>query len=132
LERDALPVSMHSVLGVAVVDARYELEGPERVQVEQGFFKGAPLMGLETDWPLTRAFSLGSEVSSTVPVSSMPWLFSGRVLGRYHLAGHRDGGLRAFSGVGYERIWFQDRSDVINDINSDSGPMLIFGIEARF
>ena len=95
-------------------------------------FKGAPLMGLETDWPLTRDFSLGSEVSSTVPVSSMPWLFSGRVLGRYNLAGHRDGGLRAFGGVGYERIWFQDRSDVINDINSDSGPMLIFGIEARF
>jgi len=72
LQREALPVSVHSVLGVAVVDARYELEGPERVQVEQGFFKGAPLMGLETDWPLTRDFSLGSEISSTVPIVRPP------------------------------------------------------------
>jgi hypothetical protein len=133
LERDAqLPVSMHSVVGVAVVDARYELEGPEHVQMEQGFFKGAPLMGLEMDWPLTRNFSLAGETSSTLPLSSMPWIFSGRVLGRYHLAGPRNGGVRAFGGVGYERIWVEDRSNVISDINSDSGPMLIFGVEARF
>src|SRR5438045_2751354 len=68
-ERDALlPVSIHSVLGVAVVDARYELEGPERVQVEQGIFKSAPLMGMEMEWPVSRAFSLAGEMSSTVPL----------------------------------------------------------------
>ena len=131
-ERDALlPASIHSVLGLAFVDARYEAEGPDRLQSEQGIFKGAPLMGMEMDWPISHDMSFASEVSSTLPISDM-WIFSGRVVGRYHLAGPRNGGLRAFGGIGYERIWFQDRGDVISNINSDSGPMLILGIEARF
>jgi hypothetical protein len=126
------PLSIHSLLGLALLDARFQVEGPERLLVEQGIFKGAPLMGIELEWPVARAFSLGSEMSSTVPLSGMPWIFSGRVLGRYHLAGRRESGLRAFGGVGYERIWLEDRGDVINDINSDSGAMLLIGIEARF
>ncbi|HEV8292604.1 MAG TPA: hypothetical protein VGP94_11805, partial [Tepidisphaeraceae bacterium] len=88
--------------------------------------------GIELEWPVARDFSLAGEMSSTVPLSSMPWIFSGRVLGRYHLSGRGDGGLRAFGGVGYERIWFQDRGDIVSDINSDSGAMLLIGIEARF
>jgi hypothetical protein len=125
-----LPVSIHSLMGVAVVDARYNLQGPEGVLMEQGFFKGAPLTGFEIEWQATRTFSLASEITSTVPLSNMPWIFGGRVLGRYQLTG--DGGVRAFAGLGYERVWFEDRSDVVSDINSDSGAMIIIGIEARF
>ena len=42
---------------------------------------------------------------------------------------------RAFGGVGYERIWFEERGDAMGNlsrIDSDSGPMLIFGVEGRF
>jgi hypothetical protein len=125
-----LPLSLHSLMGLAIVDARYDFEGNHGVMVEQGFFKGAPLTGFEIEWRATRAFSLASELTSTVPLSNMPWIFSGRLLGRYQLTG--DGGVRAFGGLGYERVWFEDRSDVVSDINSDSGAMIIIGIEARF
>jgi len=100
--------------------------------IARGYDPEAQLMGMEMDWPVSRDFSLAGEMSSTVPLSSMPWIFSGRILGRYHLAGRRDGGVRAFGGLGYERIWLEDRGNVIGNINSDSGPMLILGIEARF
>jgi hypothetical protein len=134
-EHDALlPASIHSVVGLAFVDARYEMEGPQLLTQEQGIFKGAPLVGMEMDWPISRDMSFASDVSSTVPLSQM-WIFSGRILARYHLAGRRGGGRRAVGGVGYERIWFEDRGDAngsLNRINSDSGPMLIFGVEARF
>jgi len=130
-EADALlPVSIHSLMGVAVLDAR--LEAADRFPMEQGFLKGAPLMGFETEWRATRVFSVAGEMTSTVPLSSMPWVFSEQVLGRYQLSGRRDRGLRAFTGVGYERILMQDSNQGVGDINSDSGPMLILGIEARF
>src|SRR6266850_2116532 len=130
-ESDALlPVSIHSLMGISVLDAR--LEGADRFPMEQGFLKGAPLTGFETEWRATRQFSVAGEMTSTVPLSRMPWIFSGQVLGRHQLMGRPDRGLRAFAGVGYERILVQDQSEVVGDINSDSGPMLLLGIEARF
>jgi hypothetical protein len=130
-EADALlPVSIHSLMGVAVLDAK--LEGADGFLMEHGFLKGAPLMGVETEWRATRQFSVAGEMTSTVPLSSMPWILSGQVLGRHQLLGRPDRGLRAFAGVGYERILVQDQNEAIGDINSDSGPMLILGIEARF
>src|SRR5206468_10777058 len=117
------------VLGIAVLDASYQREEAEGMMVEQGFLKGAPLMGMEMEWPLSRRFSVAAEMSATLPLQSMPWMFSAQLLGRYQLAGKRDGGVRGFAGLGYERISVQDLS---NDIRSDSGAMLIIGIEARF
>jgi len=127
-----LPVSIHSVLGIAVLDATYQREASEGLFVEQGLLKGAPLMGFETEWQATPAFSVAGEMSATLPLSNMPWIFSAQVLGRYQLAGRRDAGIRAFAGLGYQRISFQEQTDVISDIRSDSGPMLLIGIEARF
>jgi len=126
-----LPVSVHSVLGIAVVDATYQKEA-EGIMVEQGLLKGAPLMGLETEWPVSRRFSFAGDTSATVPLQSMPWIFSAQLLGRYQLAGQRDGGVRAFGGLGYQRISFQEQLDVVSDFRFDSGPLLILGIEARF
>ena len=126
------PVSIHSLAGVAVLDATYESESPQGLVMERGFFKGAPLMGGEVEWRATRTFSLAGELTSTLPLSSMPFVFSAQVLARYQLVGHPEAGVRAFTGVGYERIFVEDRDDVISNINSDSGPMLIIGIEARY
>jgi hypothetical protein len=102
------------------------------MMVEEGLFKGAPLMGFETEWRATPVFSVAGEMNSTLPLQNMPWIFSAQVLGRYQLAGKRDGGVRAFGGVGYQRISLQDQGDVVTDFHSDSGPMLLIGIEARF
>jgi hypothetical protein len=125
-----LPVSVQSLFGVAVVDASYQREGAERLMVEQGLLRGAPLVGLEFEWPISWRTSIASEVTATVPLETMPWIFSAQILGRYQLAGKREGGVRAFAGLGYERISVQD--EAVNSFRSDSGPMLIFGIEARF
>src|SRR5207245_1117322 len=127
-----LPISIHSLMGLAVLDAKYFVESAEGLSVEQGLFKAAPLVGWEVEWPVTRVFSLAGEMSSTLPLSNMPWIFSTQVLGRYQLTGRRDGGLRAFAGLGYQRISLSDQNEVISDFNSDSGPMLLLGIEARF
>jgi len=130
-ETDAmLPVSLHSILGVTVVDASFSREDAQGMMVEQGLLKGAPLLGFELEWPISWRFSVASEMTATVPLESMPWIFSAQLLGRYHLGGKRDGGVRAFAGLGYERISVQD--EAVNRIQSDSGPMLLIGIEARY
>jgi hypothetical protein len=126
-----LPVSVHSVMGIAVVDATYQRE-TEGMTVEQGLLKGAPLLGLDTEWPVSRRFSLAGESSATVPIQNMPWIFSAQLLGRYRLSGRGDDGMRAFGGLGYQRISFQEQADVVSDFRLDSGPLLIIGIEARF
>ena len=102
------------------------------MMVDQGLLKGAPLMGLDIEWPISRRFSVAGETSATVPIQNMPWIFSAQLLGRYRLAGRGDGGVRAFGGLGYQRISFQEQADVVSDFRSDSGAMLIIGIEARF
>jgi len=127
------PVSLHSLVGVTALDLKYQMEDAEGLSIEQGLLKAAPLTGFEMEWPLSREFSVAGEMSSTVPLSSMPWIFNAQILGRYQLAGQRNGaGVRAFGGVGYERIMLRDQGEVISDINSDSGAMLMIGIEARF
>jgi len=131
-DADTLPISVHSLMGLAVLDAKYQSEAVQGARVEEGLFKGAPLIGMEMEWHATRSFSLAGEMTSTVPLSDMPWIFSGRLLGRYKLGGRGQEGLRAFWGVGYERMSFQDQGGVISDIDSDTGPMLLLGIEARF
>jgi hypothetical protein len=132
-EANALfPVSIHSIVGVALVDAAFQREAQDGMLVEEGLFKGAPLMGFETEWRATPVFSIAGEMNSTLPLQNMPWIFSAQLLGRYQLAGKRDGGVRAFAGVGYQRISLQEQGDIISDIRTDSGPMLLIGIEARF
>jgi len=129
-ERGGLPVAIRSVVGLAVLDLKYQMGLAEVADSEQGYLKGAPLMGFEMEWRATRVFSIASEISSTLPLSNMPWIFTTQVLGRVQLAKKRDAGVRAFMGIGYERISLQ--GDLITDINSDSGPRLLLGLEARF
>jgi hypothetical protein len=110
----AWPVSVHSVLGIAVVDATYQREA-EGITVEQGLLKGAPLVGLDMELPVSRRFSFAGETSATVPIQNLPWIYSAELLGRYRL---RRGDMgAAFGGLGYQRISFR-AGGVVSDFRS--------------
>jgi len=127
-----LPLEIHSRVGAAIFDFHYRLDGSNGAEADRGYVKVAPQMGLELGWHATNKLSIEGEVTSTLPFSSMPWILTTQVVGKYTLWESGRLHLDGFLGAGYQKISFKDNQDVSNDINLDFGPMLMLGLEIRF
>ena len=122
---------IYSRLGAAILDFHYKLDGAGATQADRSYIKAAPQMGVEMEWHATRNFSLAGEFTSTLPFSSMPWIVTVQLEGKYKFFDKNGVGLSGFLGAGYEKINFHDHQDVSNEINADFGPMLMVGLELR-
>jgi hypothetical protein len=132
-QRDAdLPIGVHSRVGVAVLDFQHKLDRPGLGDADRSYITAAPQMGLEMEWRATNKLSFAGEVTSTVPLSSMPWILTTDVRASYTLLQKHGAGLNGYIGGGYEGFSFEERQDVRNEINGDSGPMLKMGLELKF
>jgi len=127
-----LPLEIHARAGAAFLDFHYRLIGSTGAEADRGYVKPAPQLGLELAWHATSKLSVEGEVTSTVPFSSMPWILTAQVIGKYTLVQKNGCELSGFIGGGYEKISFKDNQAVSNDINMDFGPMLMLGLELRF
>ena len=88
-------------------------------------------MGVEMEWHATNQISLAGEFTSTVPFSSIPWIVTVQLEGKYKFFDKNGARLSGFVGAGYEKIQFHDHQDVSNEINADFGPLLMVGLELR-
>jgi len=122
---------IYSRLGAAILDFHYKLDGAGATQADRSYIKAAPQMGVEMEWHATRNFSLAGEITSTLPFSSIPWIVTAQLEGKYRFFEKGGVGLSGFLGAGYEKINFHDHQDVSNEINADFGPMLRVGLELR-
>ncbi|HEV8606688.1 MAG TPA: hypothetical protein VGQ99_15035 [Tepidisphaeraceae bacterium] len=127
-----LPFGVHSRVGVAVLDFQRRLESPSSGDADRSYITAAPQMGLEMEWRATNKLSIAGEVTSTVPLSSMPWILTTDVKASYTLLQKHGAGLNGYIGGGYEGFSFEERQDVRNEINADFGPMLKLGLELKF
>ena len=123
---------IYSRLGAAILDFHYQLDGPGAGDVDRAYIKAAPQMGVEMEWHATKKFSLAGELTSTLPFSSMPWIVTAQLEGKYKFIEKGSLGISGLLGAGYEKISFHDHQDLSNDINADFGPMLMLGLEMRF
>jgi len=127
-----LPVDIHSRLGAALLDFRYKLDSGGPAEVDRGYKKVAPQLGIDMEWHATKKFSIAGELTSTVPFSSMPLIITADVVAKYDFIEKGGCTLSGFIGAGYEKISFHDSQQVNNDINADFGPMIKVGLELKF
>lgn len=124
--------SLNPGAGVTLFNFDYKLNGPGALSADRGFLKGAPEIMLESEWSPGGPFSLSGGASSSLPFSTLPFIFSLHLTGRYQLWGRPDRGGMAFVGIGYDRIDFKDNQRVPNHIEVDMGPVLLVGLGMRF
>ncbi len=129
---DESTLSLMPAVGAVLFNFAYELDGTEGRSVARAFTKGAPHVGLQTEWNPKGPFSLAAGVLSSLPFSSLPLILSVELTGRYQLWGQANRGGLAFLGIGYDRIDFEDSQTFPNHIEIDMGPLLLLGLEVSF
>jgi len=129
---DESTLSLIPAVGAVLFNFDYELDGTGGLSVARAFTKGAPHVGLQTEWNPKGPFSLAAGVLSSLPFSSLPLILSVELTGRYQLWGQANRGGLAFLGIGYDRIDFEDSQTVPNHIEIDMGPLLLLGLEVSF
>ena len=125
-------VSFYPSIGFGLLNFDYKLTSPGGLNAARSFAKAAPQLGLKSEWSPGTRFFLSGEVLSSVAFSTLPLLFSTDATIGYQLWGHADQGGRAFLGVGYDMIHFEDDQRVPNHIKANIGPELVAGLRVRF
>ncbi len=100
--------------------------------MSRAFTKGAPHVGLQTEWHPKGLFSLAASILSSLPFSSLPLILSVELTGRYQLWGQANRGGLVFLGIGYDRIDFEVSETVPYHMEVDMGPLLLLGLEVSF
>lgn len=125
-------VSLYPSIGFGLLNFDYRLTSPGVLPVDRSFSKGVPQLGLRLEWSPGVPFFLSGEVTSSLPFSTLPLLFSTNLTVGYQFWGSADRGARVFLGVGYEMIRYEDNQLVPNHIKVDIGPELVVGFRSCF
>ena len=125
-------LSLYPAVGLALFNFDYLLKGTGGLSAGRSFAKGAPQVGLRSEWTPEGPFSVSGELLSSLPFSTIPLLFSTDLTAGYQLWGRPDRGGIAYVGIGYDRIDEEDHQTVPNHIQASIGPELIVGLKARF
>jgi hypothetical protein len=132
---ESLPdLTLYPTAGAALWFFDYRLDQPGGEDVHRSYVLPAPQLGLSAQWPLTRRLTLSGEALASLPVLSVPRIYSGQLTARYHLFDLGRADVNAELGVGYDRIDYDDsrKQQVPNRISIDAGPMLVAGLRVRF
>jgi hypothetical protein len=118
--------------GAALLDFDYHLSANGGLSAARSYFVGTPQISLETEWVPEGRLSAAAGVFSSLPEAVNLFILSAQVTGRYRLWGHGERSGMVFLGVGYDSIDYKDNQPVPNHIKAHMGPLLLFGIKARF
>lgn len=118
--------------GIAMLNFDYSLKGGGGLTAQRGYFVGSPQLGVHAGWSPSGRFSVDGGIFNSLPEVSNLFILSAQLRGSYRLWGEGERGGRVFLGVGYDWFDYQDNQQVPNHIKAQFGPMLLFGIGARF
>ncbi len=124
--------SLSPGIGGALLDFDYQLKGEGGLTARRAYLVGTPQIGLESEWIPPGRFSAAAGVFSSLPEVSNLFLLSAHITGSYRLWGQPERGGALFLGLGFDLLDYEDHQSVPNHIKADMGPMLIFGVKARF
>ena len=125
--------NLYPAAGLAIWNFDYRLDQPGSDDVHRAYILPSPQLGLGVEVPLTSRLSLVANVLASLPVGNEPRIYSGEVTAQYHLFDLGGAEFDGTLGAAFDRIDYRsDNQTVPNDISVDLGPMLLFGLSAKF
>ena len=119
--------------GVALLNFDYSLKAASGgLAAHRSYLVGGPQLGFSAEWTPPGRFSVAGGIFSSLPEVSNLFILSTQVTWGFRLWGHGERAGKIFLGVGYDWLDYEDNQPVPNHIKADFGPMLRFGINARF
>jgi hypothetical protein len=120
--------------GAAIWKFDYRLRQSGGDDVHRSYLLPAPQAAFAAEWPVNDRLSLTAELLASIPVASVPRIYSGQVGAAYSLVERGGWQLALELVVGFDRIEYNDsrRQQVPNDISVDAGPYLGGGFSVRF
>ncbi|HZR82695.1 MAG TPA: hypothetical protein VFD92_16495 [Candidatus Binatia bacterium] len=117
---------------LALLSFAYDLHGPDDLASSRSFSKGTVRMGVGSSLDLGLGLSVAGNLSGSLPVASMPSIFSVSSTLNYRFWSQGTCEARASLGVAYDQVGYRDRQQVPNDIDATVGPSLMVGISGTW